>query len=156
SDSTARQVAAARFVGEHLKIRSTMKDVTEACDVTKRTEPFGITTADLIALVIGSSLALAMPWQSSPTAEIHFAGGLMPSSFSYRLAPLELIPKACLALVPVLLIRRARFATRGRAVECLVAFCAITQVVRALDDLPWILDSFHYEPDPTRPNMRNW
>ena len=133
-----------------------MKDGIKAYDITKRTEPPGITTADLIALVIGSAPALAMPWQSSPTALVRFAGGTMPSSFSYLLTLDEVIRKACLALVPVLLTRRARFATRGRAVESLVAFCAITQVVKVLDGLPWIADSFHHEPHPSRPNVMNW
>ena len=133
-----------------------MKDGMEAYDATKRTEPSGITTADLFALVIGSSLALAMPWQSSPTALVKFAGGAMPSSFSCLLTLDEVIRKACLALVPVLLTRRVRLPTRGRAVECLVAFCAITQVVKVLDSLPWIADSFHHEPHPSRPNVMNW
>jgi hypothetical protein len=133
-----------------------MKDAIKVSDITKRTEPLGITTLDLIALVIGSSVALAMPWQSLPTAVIQFSAGTMPGSFSYLLTLDEVIRKACLALVPVLLTRRARFATRERGVESLGAFCAITQAVKVLDSLPWIADSFHDEPDPSRPNVMKW
>src|SRR4051812_37826810 len=127
-----------------------MKD---AEDGSSRTEPVWFTTADLIALVIGCSLALAMPWHNSPTAQMGFAGGLMPRSFAYLVALDELIRKACLALVPVFLARRARFVGRGRALESLVAFCAITQVVMAVERLPWIAESFHEEPDPLQPGV---
>ena len=49
-----------------------------------RTEPVWFTTANLIALVIGCSMALAMPWHNSPTAQIGFAGGLMSRSFALQ------------------------------------------------------------------------
>jgi len=111
-----------------------MKDAEE---VSNRTEPVWFTTADLIALVIGCSLALATPWHNSPTAQISFSGGLMPPSFAYLVALDELIRKACLALVPVLVARRARFVGRRRSLEFLVAFCAVTQVVMAVERLPW-------------------
>jgi hypothetical protein len=130
-----------------------MKHAGEGSD---RTQPVWFTTADQIALVIGCSMALAMPWHNSPTAQISFAGGLMSRSFAYLVVLDELIRKSCLALVPVLLVRRARFAERGRALESLVVFCAMTQVVITVESLPWIADSFHHTPDPAQPGLMTW
>ncbi len=40
--------------------------------------------------------------------------------------------------------------------ESLVAFCAITQVVLAVERLPWIAGSFYPEPDPSHPGLMLW
>ncbi len=107
------------------------------------TEPRGFTTADLIALVIGSSLALALPWHSSASDRIRFASGLMPSAFACLGVVDETIRKACLALTPVFFIRRVRSPGRTWAVEWLVVFCASTELIRVVESVPWIANSFY-------------
>jgi hypothetical protein len=100
-------------------------------------EPLGFTLADLAALVLGVALVAALPLYTPPNSQL--SG--VPSAWWYWPLHLarECIGKACLALVPVLLARCARYRRLARSAEFLAAFCALPWLTSAIDRLPAML-----------------
>jgi hypothetical protein len=111
-----------------------MDDELSPASIQPRTEPIAFTLADLAALVLGVALVAALPWYMP--RNMNFGG--VGSNWWY--APLHLareaIGKACLALVPVILARCARYRRIARPAELLGAFCGMPWLTTAIDRLP--------------------
>jgi hypothetical protein len=76
---------------------------------TERREPISITLADLLALVVGSALAVSLPQLHWPSDRIAIGNVPVPGWFAWLFVIAEAAMKVCLALIPVILGRRARY-----------------------------------------------
>jgi hypothetical protein len=104
-----------------------------------RPEPAGITVADLVALVGGAAVAVALPWQfGAPFFRPAAIGTWLGSRALLQFTGLAL-SRACLALVPVVLARRARYGGVARPAEFLAAVCGLTLLPQAADHLLFTL-----------------
>lgn len=92
-----------------------------------RPEPIGTTPADLLALIAGVALAAALPWSS---------GRPEPAWFMALAYAQEGLPKGCMALIPVVITRRARFGGPIRPGEFLAFWIGFSQLVFELSLLP--------------------
>src|SRR4051812_25460440 len=78
--------------------------------VHDRPEPAGITLADLLALIVGAAIASALPdrlWQRA--LQSGAIGVLLADYQALGRLLTQLVTRACLALIPVVLLRRARY-----------------------------------------------
>ncbi len=73
-----------------------------------RPEPTGLRIGDLVALVAGAGLAMALTWHSQWPSRRTLAGRPAPEWYIILLYATEITRKGCLALVPVILMRRVR------------------------------------------------
>jgi len=99
-----------------------------------RPEPNGLTVVDLTALVAGVALAAALPWGFGVSIPTAAGWNWWGSRGGLQFAGLAL-ERACLALVPVVLARRARYGGVARPAEFLAAACGLTGVPRAVSRL---------------------
>jgi hypothetical protein len=71
-------------------------------------EPTGMTLGDLVALVAGAGLAAGLTWYSQWQSERTLARQPAPAWYIVLLYAREITRKGCLALVPVILVRKIR------------------------------------------------
>jgi hypothetical protein len=95
-----------------------------------RPEPLGVTVADLVALVLGVALAMALPWPpgrpwNGPRAALQFTA--------------QAAARSALALLPVVLARRVRYGGLARPAEFLAAACGLAQLPVAIGHLIFTL-----------------
>jgi hypothetical protein len=105
-------------------------------------EPAGITVADLVALVVGAAVAVALPWEFWP--RISRPAAIWTELRAYWPLPLLrftalVLSRACVALVPVVLARRARYGGVARPAEFLATACGLSLLQPAADHLLFIL-----------------
>ena len=104
-----------------------------------------LTLADCGLLVLGTALALALPWFDGPTDEPFMEGG-GPGPVAVWYAPAlfahELLSKCCLALVPVVIWRCHREARSLRPAELLLAVFGAWPLVEAVDAWPAVSESW--------------
>jgi hypothetical protein len=108
-----------------------------------RPEPAGITVADLVALVVGAAVAVALPWPFWAQFFRPAAVWTWPRDYQALLAGLQFttlaLSRACMALVPVVLARRARYGGVARPAEFLAAAGGLPPLPRSADHLLFTL-----------------
>lgn len=94
-----------------------------------RPEPRGCTLADLIALTFGAAIAASLYWYSNKGGTNTVAGGSSASlGYFWFNSFLELLQKSCVALTPVILLRRWQAGGPIRPIAYLPILIALGQV----------------------------
>jgi hypothetical protein len=95
-----------------------------------------MTLADLSALILGSALAVYLPQMHFPHDRITIYNFPMPEWVAWLFVIQEVLMKVGLALIPVILVRRARYGGLPTATDwlpILVALPLLHEVIRRLD-----------------------
>src|SRR4051812_42077123 len=97
-------------------------------------EPRGMTLADLVVLIVGVGLACSLPWVwfIPQIMAIHGPGSRF---FAWLVLAYEGLGKACIALTPVVLVRRFRYGGVARPAEFLLALCSLSTLAMAVEHL---------------------
>jgi hypothetical protein len=103
-----------------------------------RREPIAMTLADLSALVLGSALALFVPQMHFPADQITIYNAPMPGWVGWLFVIREVAMKVGLALVPVILARRARYGGLPRLADWLAILVAVALLAETLKRSGWI------------------
>jgi hypothetical protein len=107
-------------------------------------EPRGLTLADLVALVVGSALAVAAPWPFEMPAPGTGNFGPWLGTLSFFQSASLALERACLALLPVVLARRIRYGGFARPAEFLVAACGMPSFDQVAEYLRFtVLETLH-------------
>jgi len=96
---------------------------------SKDREPVGLTLADLVAIVAGAAVLLAMPVLRLYWPDPREFPGVWPRWLPWTWATRQILTGACLALVPVILARRFRYGGMARPAEFLAACCGLPLLV---------------------------
>ncbi len=113
----------------------------------EKRRPESLAVVDLMALVLGVALAASIPWDSGWGYTL-FSYDARINLFSGVLYVVALgLERSCLALVPVLLVRRARLGCFIGPSAFLVASCGLPSAA-------WWIDRFLCTPGP--PNTNIW
>ena len=99
-------------------------------------EPRSVTLGDLMALTLGVAIAASLVWFTTPSVAGMVGRKTAPGWYAASSQAYELLQKACVALVPVILIRRARFGGPLRPVEYLPILTATMLVAYSLSRWP--------------------
>ncbi len=104
-----------------LRESTTMTNGTIFEDDPADREPRAITLSDLIALVVGVAVVLRIPWVFWPDPRDRI--GSSASWIPYVWLAGQVLELSCLALLPVIILRRARFGGLIRPAEFLTVCC---------------------------------
>jgi hypothetical protein len=102
----------------------------------RRPEPRSMMLADLLALILGSAFAVYLPQIHFPRDRITIGNFPMPEWIAWHFVITEVLMKVGLALVPVILARRARYGGLPTAADWLpivVALPLLDEIVRRLE-----------------------
>lgn len=99
-----------------------------------RSEPAGITVADLVALIIGVAVAVDLPWRFWPPLFQSAAVWTWPREYRGLLQfAADALNRACLTLLPVVMARLVRYGRVARPAEFLATACSLMLLPRAAD-----------------------
>ncbi len=110
-------------------------------------EPKAITLSDLIALVAGVAIVLRIPWVFWPDPRDRIASSA--SWVPYVWLGEQILELSCLALLPVILLRRARFGGLIRPAEFLTVCCGLPALTWGAELL--LMSTFVRSPDGVDP-----
>jgi hypothetical protein len=103
----------------------------------ERREPISITLADLLALVVGAALAVSLPQLHWPSDRITISNVSMPSWVAWLFVIAEAAMKVGLALVPVILARRARYGGLPKPADWLTILVALILLHEVVQRWEW-------------------
>jgi len=104
----------------------------------ERREPIPITLADLAALVLGSALAISLPQMHLTTDRIAIGGAPMPGWIAWLFVIGEVAMKVSMALIPVILARRARYGCLPRPADWLSILVGLTLLHEVVRRSEWM------------------
>jgi hypothetical protein len=110
-------------------------------------EPSGCTLADLMALTVGSAIACSFFWYSYGIDSTTISGRTAPEWFLWENRGIELFQKSCVALIPVILLRRRRYGGPLRPVDYSVILMGLSQLFLTI--WHWQPLVILYKPSPT-------
>ena len=104
--------------------------------VADRAEPKGCTMGDLMALTLGVAIASSLSWYHTASNTGRIGNRAAPRWYAAAELGFESLQKGCVALTPVILLRRVRFGGPLQPWEFLPIVTAISQVALAISRWP--------------------